>query len=88
MCNEDTLSTEPDLNNTPSETILQVCNNLNENTADLPFSEVKKTQKISQLGHFNVSSFRNKFISIEELINSKLVIFLASETKTDPNFPD
>ena len=41
MDNEGSSSTEPVLNNTPNETVSQACNNLNENTAGSPFSEVK-----------------------------------------------
>ena len=39
--NEDNLSAEPVLNNTPKEIVSQVCNSLNENMAGSPFSEVK-----------------------------------------------
>ena len=37
-------------------------------------------------GHLNVNSLRNKFISIEELIKSKLDIFLVSKTKINHSF--
>ena len=40
------------------------------------------------ISHLNVNSLRNKFISIDELIKSKLDIFLISETKTDHSFPN
>ena len=92
MGNEDSLSTEPVLNNTPSETLSQVCNNLNENMTGSPFSEAKnyklESLKNITIGHRNVSSLRNKFISIEELIKSKLDIFLVSETKIDHSVPN
>ena len=92
MGNEDTLSTKPVLNNTPNETVSQVCNNLNENTAHSTFSEVNnytlENPKNITLGHLSVNSLRNKFITIEELIKSKLDIFLVSETKIDHSFPN
>ena len=92
MGNEDTLPTKPVLNNTPNETVSQVCNNLNENTAHSTFSEVNnytlENPKNITLGHLNVNSLRNKFITIEELIKSKLDIFLVSETKIDHSFPN
>ena len=51
----------------------------------LPFSEVKnyklEYQKNIAIGHLNVNSLRNKFISIEEQIKSKIDISLVSETK-------
>ena len=87
MGNEDTLSIEPVLNNTheTDEAVSLFCNNLNENISGSPFSEVKtyrlENPKNITIGHLNVSSIRNKFISIEELIKSKLNIFLVSETK-------
>ena len=91
MGNVGTFSTEPVLNNTPNEAVSQVRNNLNENTADSLFSEVKnyklENPKNITISHLNVSSLRNKFISIEELIKSKLDIFLVSEIKIDPSFP-
>ena len=85
MGNEDTLSTEPVWNNTPSETASQVCNNLNENTAGWPFSEVKnyklENPKNITIGHLNINSLRNKFNSIRELIKSKLDIFIVLRRK-------
>ena len=64
----------------------------NENTAGSPFSEARnyklKNQKNITIGHLNVNSWRNKFISIEELIKSKLDIFLVSEKKIDHSFPN
>ena len=92
MGNVGTFSTEPVLNNTPNEAVSQVRNNLNENTADSLFSEVKnyklENQKNITISHLNVNSLRNKFISTEELIKSKLDIFLVSETKIDHSFPN
>ena len=83
---------EPVLKNTPNETTSQVCNNLNENKADSPFSEVKnyklENPKNITISHHNVISLRNKFISIEKLIKSKLDIFLVAETKIDHSFPN
>ena len=70
----------------------QVRNNRNENTADSLFSEVKnyklENSKNITMSHLNVNSLRNKFISTEELIKSKLDIFLVSETKIDHSFPN
>ena len=90
MGNVGTFSTEPVLNNTPNEAVSQVCNNLNENTANSLFSKVKNCElenpKNITISHLNVNSLRNKFISIEELIKSKLDIFLVSETKIDHSF--
>ena len=58
----------------------------------LPFSEVKnymlENPKNITIGHLNVNSLRNKFISIKELSKSKLHIFLVSETKIDQGFPN
>ena len=92
MGNVGTFSTEPVLNNTPNEAVSQVRNNLNENTADSLFSEVKnyklENPKNITVSHLNVNSLRNKFISIGELIKSKLDIFLVSETKIDHSFPN
>ena len=52
-----------------------------------PFFEVKnyklENQKNITIGYLNINSLRNKFISTEELIKSKLDIFLVSETKID-----
>ena len=87
MGNVGTFSTEPVLNKTPNEAVSQVRNNLNENTADSLFFEVKNYElekpKNITVSHLNVNSLRNKFISIEELIKSKLDIFLVPETKID-----
>ena len=92
MGNEDSWSTEPVLNNTPSETVSQVCNNLNGNTAGSPFSEVKnyklESPKNITIRHLDVNSLRNPFILIEELIKYKLDILLVSETKIDHGFPN
>ena len=91
MGNVGTFSTEPVLNNTPNEAVSQVHNNLNENTADLLFFEVKnyklENPKSMTISHLNINSLRNKFILIEELIKSKLDIFLVSATKIDHSFP-
>ena len=55
--------------------------------SDSPFFEVKnyklENQKNITIGYLNINSLRNKFISTEELIKSKLDIFLVSETKID-----
>ena len=86
------MSTEPVLNNTheTDETVSEVRNNLNEIMSGSPFSEVKKFKfenpKNITIRHLNVNSLRNKFISIEELIKSKLDIFLVSETKVNHSF--
>ena len=57
-----------------------------------PSSEVKnyklENPKNITIGHLNVNSLRTKLISIEELIKSKLDIFLVSETKIDHSFPN
>ena len=39
-------------------------------------------------GHLNVNFFRNKFVSIQELIKRTFDIFLISETKIDDSFPN
>ena len=53
--------------------------------AGSPFSEVKNNKlenpKNITIGHLNVNSLRNKFISIEELIISKLDIFWSLRRK-------
>ena len=80
------------MNKTVNETVSHVCNNLNENTEGSPFSEVKiyklDNPKNITIGHVNVSSLRNKFISIEKLIKFKLNMSLVSETKIDNSFPN
>ena len=92
MGNVVTFSTEPVLNNTRNEAVSQVPNNLNENTADSLFPEVKnyklENPKNITISHLNVNSLRIKFISVEELIKSTLDIFLVSETKIDHSFPN
>ena len=92
MGNVDTFSTEPVLNNTPNEAVSQVRNNLNENTADRLFFEVKnykfENPKNITISHLSINSLRNKFISFEDLIKSKLDIFLVSEMKIDHSFPN
>ena len=94
MGNEDTLSTEPVLNNNHETdlNVSQVCNYLNENMSDSPLSEVKnyklENPKDITIGHLKVNSLRNKLISIEELIKSKIDIFLVSETKINHSFPN
>ena len=54
------------------------------------FLEVKNYKlenlKNITISYLNVNSLRNKFISIEELIKSKLDIFLVSDTKIDHSF--
>ena len=69
MGNIGTFSTEPVLNDTPNEAVI-IRNNLNENTADSPFFEVKnyklENPKNITISHLNVTSLRNEFISIEE----------------------
>ena len=66
--------------------------NLNQNTAGLPFSEVKnyklENPKNITKGHLNVILLRNKLISIGEMTKSKLDIFLVSETKNNHSFPN
>ena len=78
--------------NTLNETVSQVCNNLNENKEGSPFFKVNnyklENPKNITIGHLNVNSLRTKLISIEELIKSKLDIFLVSETKIDHSFPN
>ena len=49
--------------------------------------KLENTKNIT-VSHLNVHSLRNKFISTEELIKSKLDIFLVSETKIDHSFPN
>ena len=39
------------------------------------------------LGHLNMNSLRNKFVSISELIKGKVDIFLINKTKLDDSFP-
>ena len=76
------------------DTVSQVCNNLNENMAGSLFSEVKNHKlekpKNITIGHLNVNSLRNKFISCFDwgVRQSKLDIFLVSETKIDHSFPN
>ena len=92
MGNVGPFSTEPVLDNTHSEAVSQARNNLNETTTDSRFFEVKnyklENPKNITISHLNVNSLRNKFISIEELIKSKLDIFLVSEMTIDHSFPN
>ena len=39
------------------------------------------------IGHLNVNSLRNKFLSINELLVKNIDIFLLTETKLDDSFP-
>ena len=58
---------------------------------DLSFFKVRKykleNHKNITINHLNANSLRNKFFLAEELIKTKLDIFLISKTKTDHNFP-
>ena len=40
------------------------------------------------LGHLNINSLRNKFESIEDVIQGTFDVFLSSETKVGEGFPD
>ena len=58
---------------------------------DFSFFKVRKykleNHKNITINHLNANSLRNKFFLAEELIKTKLDIFLISKTKTDHNFP-
>ena len=48
----------------------------------------RKKPKNIFLGHLNISSIKNKFESVWELIKDTFGKFLLSETKLDSSFPD
>ena len=56
------------------------------------FSEIKDFRKNNPknviLGHLNINSIRNKFITVQDIIKPNLDIFLVSETKLDQTFPN
>ena len=68
MGNIGTISTDPVLNNTPNEAASQVRNNLNKNTVDSLFFEVKNYEleypKNIAISHLNVNSLRNKLFQL------------------------
>ena len=48
---------------------------------------LKKPKRI-MLGHLNINSIPNKFDGIMDMVGGKLDIFLISETKINPSFPN
>ena len=60
------------------------------NFENLPFSFLKKTKskhpKNLFFGHVNINSIRNKFESVQEIIQITFDIFLFSETKINSSF--
>ena len=62
------------------------CNDGNNIIHDLKTMRCNNAKNII-VGHLNVNSLRNKFLSIKELLASNIDIFLLSETKLDASFP-
>ena len=62
------------------------------NFENLLFPFLKKTKskhpKNLFFGHVNINSIRNKFESVQEIIQNTFDIFLFSETKIDSSFPN
>ena len=62
------------------------------NFENLLFSFLKKTKskhpKNLFFGHVNINSIRNKFESVQEIIQNTFDIFLFSETKIGSSFPN
>ena len=62
------------------------------NFENLLFSFLKETKskhpKNLFFGHVNINSIRNKFESVQEIIQNTFDIFLFSETKIDSSFPN
>ena len=48
----------------------------------------RKKPKNIFLGHLNINSIKNKFEPLWELIKDTFDIFLLSESKLEPSFPD
>ena len=81
-----------------SEDCISYCQNSNEIKKEVKnskhhdaFSFLRKQPleypKNVILGHLNINSLRNKFVSISELIKGKIDIFLINEIKLDESFP-
>ena len=92
-----------DKDNPETESNSKFSNNLSQDTLkgkgkshinfeNLLFSFLKKTKskhpKNLFFGHVNINSIRNKFESVQEIIQNTFDIFLFSETKIDSSFPN
>ena len=88
-----------DKDNPETESNSKFSNNLSQDTLkgkshinfeNLIFSFLKKTKskhpKNLFFGHVNINSIRNKFESVQEIIQNTFDIFLFSETKIDSSF--
>ena len=65
-------------------------NHDNDENISFPFLKKIKSQNPKKLifGQLSVNSIRNKFESIQEIIQNTFDIFLACETKIDSSFPN
>ena len=65
-------------------------NHENDETISFPFlTKIRsKHPKILVLGQLKVSSIRNKFEPVQEIIQNTFDIFLVCETKIDSSFPN
>ena len=62
---------------------------MQENSIDsITKLELSNPHKIIILGYLNINSLRNKFKSIEDVIQRAFDICVLSETKMDKSFPD
>ena len=63
-----------------------------DNDENIPFPFLKKIKsehpKNLFFGQLNANSIRNKFESVQEIIQNTFDIFLACDTKTDSSFPN
>ena len=66
----------------------EIDNHDNDENISFPFSKKIKSEHPKNLffGQLNVNSVRNKFESVQEIIQNTFDIFLASETKIDSSF--
>ena len=65
-------------------------NHENDENISFPFLKKIKSEHPKNLsfGQLNVNSIRNRFESVQEIVQNIFDIFLASETKTDSSFPN
>ena len=80
------------LSNNLSQDTLKGKGKSNINFENLLFSFLKKTKskhpKNLFFGHININSIRNKFESVQEIIQNIFDIFLFCETKIYSSFPN
>ena len=89
---KDNLETEPNskFSNKLSQDTLEDKGKNHINIENLSFSFLKKTKskhKNLLFGNLNINSIRNKFESVQEIIQNNFEIFLSIETGIDSSFP-